>query len=152
MIFPPDFPPDYVLALTDSRIRRHFPNLTNESLQIKSRQTDDYNCVAWAVGIDDDWIQFKDEYGNLDVNLSTYIKYFQALGFSITEDRAFVNGIHRIAIYYVSGEFKHVSFQLADGIWASKMGDWEDIHHQTLESLVGPSYGTELTIMQKKEI
>ncbi len=42
----------------------------------------------------------------------------------------------KIAIYVdTDGVPTHAARQLPDGSWTSKLGDWEDIQHQTLEAL-----------------
>jgi hypothetical protein len=38
-------------------------------------------------------------------------------------------------------EPKHMARELADGVWGSKMGDAQDIHHHSLEGIEGDRYG-----------
>lgn len=147
-----DFPDGYQKALTDSRRSRYFPNLTEQNFFFKSLKTDDYNCAAFVLNIEDEWIEFKDEYGNLDVNLQTYINYYKSKGFEEIDSIEIEDNKFKIAIYYIkeSLEFKHVAFQIAKGKWKSKLGDWEDIEHENLETLFGSSYGNAVVYMRKE--
>ena len=48
----------------------------------------------------------------------------------------------------------HVARQLPSGAWTSKLGDWEDIEHQTLASLeerpgAAPAYGKVARILKR---
>jgi len=144
------FPQNYIYALDDKQIHNHFPNLKKgENFTFTSLQTEDYNCVAWACDVDDEWIQFYEE-RKLVINVDRYIQHFSNLGYTITENRALVAGVQKIAIYKDNeGNFKHVAKQLPSGKWTSKLGDWEDIEHDSPEALLGRSYGTQLIFMEK---
>jgi len=48
-----------------------------------------------------------------------------------------------------SQEFRHVAAQLPGGRWTSKLGDWEDIEHVSLDVLRGPIYGTHYILMKR---
>jgi hypothetical protein len=147
-----EFPPGYVFDLHKGRIERHFPNLKiGENSSHKSKKGDDYNCAAWAIELKEGWIEFKDEHGNLDLRLETYISYYENLGFSQTDTIQLEEGVIKIAIYTdAKKEFTHVARQLSNGIWTSKIGDWEDIEHTTLEAVGGKSYGNPAVIMRKQ--
>ncbi|MEL6882527.1 MAG: hypothetical protein AAFP09_18535, partial [Cyanobacteria bacterium J06607_10] len=63
-------------------------------------------------------------------------------------------GFQKIAIYIDAQQTpRHVTRQLANGEWTSKIGQYEDIQHKTLEALTGeaPAYGTVAQIMKKPE-
>jgi hypothetical protein len=47
--------------------------------------------------------------------------------------------------------FTHVARQLYTGAWTSKIGEWEDIEHLTLEAVSGGLYGEPAIIMRKEE-
>lgn len=50
--------------------------------------------------------------------------------------------VERVVIYATSaGTPSHVAIELPDGQWASKLGDFHDIHHRTTENLEGNVYG-----------
>jgi hypothetical protein len=98
-------------------------------------------------------VQFYHEDGSLDVRLSTYIDYFTRLGFNEIDGKELQERVLKIAIYSDNNnDFKHVSRQLQDnGKWVSKIGDWEDIVHDSPEALLGKSYGTKLVILAKTQ-
>ena len=141
-----------VVKLNQFMIERHFPNLNGNNFRHTSDFTDDYNCVAWATEIEDDWVQFppyntEDDYSD---SVNSYIDYFTKLGFELTKDIRLEKGVAKIAIYTNEvNEFKHVARQLADGRWASKIGNWEDIEHTTLDAIAGGSYGNHNIYMQR---
>ena len=142
------FPINYPLALTALKCTLKFPNVViGTNLHYTSLRTDEYNCAAWAIGITDDWIQFK---GRYDTEVSTYISYFKEKGFVIDENNTLQEGFIKIAIYLEGNEFKHVARQLANGKWTSKIGDWEDVEHDTLQVLFGDFYGTQVIILKKQ--
>lgn len=58
-------------------------------------------------------------------------------------------GFEKIAIYGSDHGPTHASRQLADGKWTSKLGDADDIEHETLEALEGAIYGSVVHIMKR---
>ena len=141
-------------ALNKYRIELHFPNLKHkENFEYTSVYTDDYNCVAWANEIIDEWIQFPPYNSNnsYEDSVLSYIEYFTQFGYEITKNFNLEIGITKIALYTNEiNEFRHVARQLPTGLWASKIGDWEDIEHTTLEALAGGAYGFPKIYMYKK--
>lgn len=147
-----DFPEGYQRALTDSRLKLKFPNLIHgKNFEFTSLKTDDYNCVAWASEIDDEWIEYPyDDYQNFDDSVHKYINHFLQLGFTKTDKQQHEEGILKIAIYTDQQQnFLHVARSLPNKRWTSKIGDWEDIEHNTLDVLSGEFYGSPQIIMQK---
>src|SRR5258708_6988096 len=64
-------------------------------------------------------------------------------------------GFEKIALYSnAQGEFTHAARQKEDGIWTSKLGDWEDIEHRTLSGLSGnaPAYGSVAKILKRPRL
>ncbi|MBC7553967.1 MAG: hypothetical protein H7257_08310 [Taibaiella sp.] len=145
--------PLHTIKLNQANIKRHFPNLVPEgNFKYTSPHTDEYNCVAWASAIADEWIQFiYDEKGNYDINVRRYINYFAEIGFAPIDNSQPEKNILKIAIYAdKSNDFTHVARQLPSGKWTSKIGDWEDIEHDTLDDIAGGAYGKPVTIMAQK--
>jgi hypothetical protein len=59
-------------------------------------------------------------------------------------------GWEKIAIYASdSGEPTHVAKQTKSGKWTSKLCDWEDIEHNTLEALEGDFYGKAVKFLKR---
>lgn len=148
MPFPP---PDYEPILNQVIAKRYFPKLIlGENFQLTSCKTDDYNCIAWSLGIDDEWKQvYENNLGVRDCN--KYIELFKESGFIVIENSNFEEGILKIAIFYEAStnHFKHVARQINNNSWTSKLGEWEDIQHNTPEDLLGDSYGDTLIFMCK---
>ena len=78
-----------------------------------------------------------------DSLLDTYIRFFQDHGFEPADNGNLEPGIEKIALYSDDGEFRHVARQLPNGRWTSKIGEQEDIRHDTPEELENdiPRYG-----------
>ena len=70
-------------------------------------------------------------------------------GYSLCEDNAKEPGYEKIALYAFVGQSTHAARQLADGQWTSKVGQFEDITHPSLENLAGYAYGNVHCIMRR---
>jgi hypothetical protein len=79
----------------------------------------------------------------MDYTAEALLAALQSLGFEGCDSRSVEAGYEKVAIYATSdGEYTHAARQLTDDRWASKLGEWQDIEHDTLEALEGTSYGT----------
>jgi hypothetical protein len=111
-------------AYTKEHLEQQFPNLAGEGYLITSPDTIDYNCVAWAADSEEEWWwpdSMAQEYWPADVPREETLPAFTA------------------------------ARQLPNGEWTSKIGQYEDIQHKTLDALTGepPAYGTVLQVMKK---
>jgi hypothetical protein len=139
------------------RSKEWFGNVRPDNFVCSSDPTRDsdekYNCIAWALGKTDNfWWPYK-KYGfywpdglpREPLNKETvgnFIRAFETEGFKVCEDGKYENGFEKVAIYVDNfGVPKHAARLLPKGIWASKLGDDEDIEHETLEVLEGRAYG-----------
>ncbi|HEV3083903.1 MAG TPA: hypothetical protein VGY66_29240 [Gemmataceae bacterium] len=60
------------------------------------------------------------------------------------------SGFEKIAVYALaSGAPTHAARQLPSGAWLSKLGDLQDIEHQTLEALEGRDYGKAVRFLRR---
>lgn len=147
------FEDDYQFALSPEEIATYWNNLqANINFSFTSKKTWDYNCVMWSLHKDDDWKDFGyDENGELnkDQTVKPYVAFFEENGFELCDTGDFVEGFEKICIYSKDGNFSHVCRQIAGDMWASKMGDYEDIEHTTLEALIGKGYGNPQIFMAK---
>src|SRR5262245_46189073 len=106
----------------------HFPGLATCPFQITSPATVRYNCIAWAVGEAEKWIDpaVKRKWpGDVpsDGSVDSFIKLFVGhYGFALCYDGSPEPGFVKIAIYGDGYEFAHVARQLASGKWTSKLG------------------------------
>ena len=119
----------------------YLPGLEGTNYSVTSPPTDDYNCIAWALGEDDRyWGPFvrRDYWPNelpRDDRVSTIAAIFLGEGFEHCEDGELDDGFEKIAIFGAEGLFTHAARQLPSGRWTSKLGKNCDIEHE-LDDLV----------------
>jgi hypothetical protein len=80
-----------------------------------------------------------------EVDIPTFVRAFEGLGYKICENENFEPGFEKVAIYARSnGDVQHAARQLSDGTWTSKMGMfyWPDINHYQLDVVAGLGYGS----------
>jgi len=78
------------------------------------------------------------------------IQYFINKGFAKNPNDSFEEGFLKIALYADGNNFCHVARQLLDGKWTSKLGEWEDIEHNSLHDLCGDFFGKDIIVLAKK--
>lgn len=145
----------------------YFPNLTRDDYQVTSPETVTYNCIAHAAGADDRWWWPEDASGvhwphgiAKAETLECFISAYGTVGYTVCDpqSREAEPGIEKIAIYVdPDGAPTHAARQLADGSWTSKLGEWEDIQHRTLEAVedkdgLGLGYGRVALIMKRPAV
>ena len=84
--------------------------------------------------------------------LSAFVAAFRTIGYEPCQNTELEPGIQKIAIYADTQNVpRHVAQQLPNGEWTSKIGQYEDIQHQSLDVLTGaaPAYGTVVQVMQR---
>jgi hypothetical protein len=122
-----------------------FPKLRRGDYHVTSCETTRYNCIAHAAGKNDNWWWPVDVYvegvhwpngAEPTETIEAFVCAYGTQGYTVCTDHDLEEGIEKIAIYVdADGIPSHAARQLADGSWTSKLGDWEDIRHQTLEAL-----------------
>jgi hypothetical protein len=139
---------------------RKFPNLKENNSVITSNNNNyNYNCIAWAVGKNDEW-WWPDgrEYWPPKVPrkliVSAFVQAFAAVGYVRCKNGDHEVGFEKIAIYAsttATGKWvpEHAARQLIDGRWTSKMGLDEDIEHLTVNDVGGPGYGRAVCYMRR---
>lgn len=129
------------------KIRQDFPHLTNQNHFITSPRSDNYNCIAWAFGIDNRWIEPANPnsywpFETFSTNpLEAMILAYQEKGYEKCDSQDLEAGYLKVAIYVGPGGPLHAAVQLESGNWTSKLGNLEDIQHDTLSCLEGEEYG-----------
>jgi hypothetical protein len=141
----------------------HFPNLIpgkGGNHKLTSWSTSRYNCIAWAA--DDPfrrwWPGMRSFYWPSeaidDNSIVAFIDAFhKRLHYDCCNDGLLEPGFEKVAFYASpNGEPLHAARQLPDGSWTSKMGMayWPDIHHDTLDVVSGPAYGTPVCYMKRE--
>jgi hypothetical protein len=143
------------------RIDRWFPDLAAAGYEPQSVQTADYNCIAWAAGEDHRrWDPAPGYYWpagvERDDRIETLVRVFELLGYKRLEHhdalaKSLEIGVRKVAIYadVHADSWTHAARQLPNGKWTSKLGDFEDVEHDTPEGLVGSFYMNLACIMKR---
>ena len=150
----------------------HFPKLKDdETFTIESPETSGYNCIAWARGFDDRWVDYIDDRSPKkwwpsgvvrDWNPPTLIMAFEAVGFEpCGMDDSFEEGYDKAALYKVSPFYEPVSKEwkpegwchaakiVANGVYHSKIGPSFDVRHRSGDLFEGTSYGEVYQIIRR---
>ncbi|HLX15151.1 MAG TPA: hypothetical protein VKS24_08100 [Bradyrhizobium sp.] len=120
-----------------------------------SPRTPEYNCFAFVVGDEERrWEPFV-YYWPPNVprgyDIDKFIRAYETVGFRQCDDGSLVEGIEKIALFTKEhGGVFHAARQETDGKWKSKMGDEEDILHDSPQSLEGNEYGYPGCFMQRE--
>jgi len=142
-----------------------FPGLADDpNFKIESKQTPDYNCIAWAAIYDDRWLWPVEDALNIegrffwpegvkkDESPEAFIDLFKNMGFDLCEDGSYEPGFRKVAVYVDpnTGMVTHAARQRTGGLWTSKLGVNHDIVHTTPESLESIPYGEVSIFLWKK--
>lgn len=149
-----------------------FPNLEDERdvFHIKSPETGSYNCIAWAMGFDDRWVDYIldrpkkwwPKEVNMDWHPDSLIKAFCAVGFEQCEDDKCEEEYDKVALYKVRPYFEplsgkwidewgwaHAAKVVGEGRYHSKIGESFDIYHRNGNVFEGTSYGIIYCFMRR---
>jgi hypothetical protein len=134
-----------------------FPNLAPHNHRDTSPLDTRYNCIAYAAADQKRWY-WPDVMGNgywppgvprLET-LDAFKALYATFGYTICSDGLVENGFEKVAIYALGGTPTHAARQLKTGKWTSKLGQAEDIEHDTPSVIDGPSYGSAVIFMKRK--
>lgn len=137
----------------DLELRHH--GLRTVHWEIKSKRTLDYNCISFALGIEDRRWTPEPQIGDCwpdDIpqknTTEAWLALFEKFSFVRCNDENFEVGYEKIAIYIDREDEtpSHVAKLKDDGVWHSKMGTLQDITHP-LRSL---SYGEPMYFLKRK--
>jgi hypothetical protein len=150
-----------VRVMSGSWDRDKLPNLIDGVYKITSCFDTRYNCIAWAA--DDTkawwWPSSSPDYwpigGNdIEPTIWAFAEAFETLGYVECQDPSPEDGWEKIAIFATleDGELmaQHATWQLEDGSWPSKLGDFEDISHSKLADVHCEEYGVDLLYMRRR--
>ncbi|HEY1718719.1 MAG TPA: hypothetical protein VGH42_10575 [Verrucomicrobiae bacterium] len=148
---------------------KKFPKLLADGAKKTSEATNQYNCIAWSAARDtqqwyepekfEPWYHWPSELPPKDYTFENFVRLFENLGYKKRTDARFEILYKKVAIYAIYGYFEkdkwgfsHVCDQLNSGGWTSKLGDAEDIKHNSLESLEGNNdeYGEVKIILKRR--
>ncbi len=143
-----------------------FPKLLNDnSFEVTSKASPNYNCIAWACMYDERWIQ-PPYLGkpNLDCVVwwppeipegiePEYLKsLFEYHGYIECNSSKREEGYRKVALFFneQTNEWTHAARELNNGCWTSKLGTFNDIQHSTPETIENDDYGKVYCFMKKK--
>lgn len=134
------------------------PRLKGTDWRITSRPAKRYNCIAWAAGdTQKRWDLGKGNHWPRGVEpkyrFACLVQAYIAVGFSVcstAEGNEFDDAFETVVLYERSGAWEHAAKLLRNGMWSSKLGDFEDIEHPTPEAVGGTDYGEPLIYMRRK--
>jgi hypothetical protein len=144
-----------------------FPQLRRDDYRKTSSEDSKYNCIAHAANKNNSWwwpVRGSIEgvyWPNgvvIEETIEAFIHAYEVEGYTLCSGRELEVGFEKIAIYVdADGIPTHAARQLEDGYWTSKLGEWEDIRHRTLEALEtgddasnrGLGYGKVAVIMRR---
>lgn len=140
-----------------ARLEAIFPQLANTGYEIKSPRTSDYNCVAYAAGYEDQlWDHLNEPYTywprrvRKDGSVQSLIDVFTTVGFGPCADGNVEQGVEKVALYgSADDKWTHAAVQRENGMWASKLGELEDIEHASLDDILCKDYGTVICFMSR---
>ena len=134
-----------------------WPHLRTEGYSVTSPPTWNYNCIAFAAGLETEW-WWPDPNSDAawprgvpcEETLEAFAAAFATLGYEICADGELEQGYEKVAIYAQNGVPTHAAKQLDDGRWKSKLGAWEDIEHNTLKAVEEHIYGRAALFLSRK--
>ena len=156
----------------DTPINRHalisvFPDLAGDNnFRILSDVDPQYNCIAWAMGYTDRWVDIDtDLYGHWwpdgvtkSMSPEALVEAFEAEGFEPTNNAKLEKGYSKVVLYCneSTGEWTHAARIITDHIEHSKFGQaWDGEHsHDVLQNTSArqesQSYGSAYAYMRRK--
>jgi hypothetical protein len=136
-----------------------FPNLRHEHFEPVSTDSDEYNCIAWAADVVDDYwwphpnpadsfwpIQWRSEERACFIEAFRQSRNYEPCG----TDFSLESGYEKVVLYERNGTPTHMARQLESGRWVSKCGVWGwDIVHQSIHGVEGSDYGSAVVVMRR---
>ena len=135
----------------------YFPHLGSDShFELLSEQTPVYNCIAWAMGYSDRWVDTEYSPGHwwpAGVKRSTepiaLFDAFVAEGFEKADDGRFEKGYDKVVLFQKDGEWTHASRIESNEVEYSKFGgSFDGVHSHNI--FTGSIYGEEYAYLRRK--
>ena len=131
-----------------------FPRLTEQNHRLTSPAAIDYNCIAWSAGDVEHWWQpgvfWPLPAPTRQYGIDVLEQLFMFLGYADCGlDAEPEPGFEKVALFGQSIFYTHAARQLASGKWTSKLGQAEDIEHDTPHDVAGGIYGEVVQIMKR---
>ena len=89
-----------------------------------------------------------------EYSLESYSRAYEIHGYTRCASGELEADYEKIALFVDEfGIPSHASYQLESGIWISKLGEWEDIEHDSLQALEGDdNYGTVAAYLRRPRV
>ena len=138
--------------------RTQWPRLRDEDFHDTSDDTIDYNCIAHAAGVNDDWwwpspipnVSYWPPGVTVARTRAAFAEAYGTIGYEICADGDHEDGYQKIAIYVDDRDQPtHAARELDGGHWTSKLGSDIDMEHYDLACLEGGIYGTVAMFMRR---
>jgi hypothetical protein len=151
-----------VQSMTDrlQHLEEIFPDLAAAGYSTRSEKSGVYNCIAFAAGDETrKWEGYREggyywpEGAREGHTLDALVSAFEQLAYAICDSGAGEPEYEKVALYVdKDGLWTHAAKQREDETWTSKLGNWEDIIHQTPQALAGPdpAYGQVACFMKRR--
>jgi hypothetical protein len=137
-----------------------FPDLAAVGYSPKSEKSAVYNCIAYAAGDETrKWEGYREigyywpEGAREGHTLDALRSAFEQLDSAVCDSDAVESEYEKVALYVdKDGLGTHAAKQCEDGRWTSKLGNLEDIIHQTPQAVSGPepAYGEVACFMKRR--
>jgi len=121
-----------------------FPKLRDEAFRETSDADEEYNCIAWAAEVTDEWWDPNGVWPDgvpQNYEAGSFVEMYERHGFIECNDVELEAGFDKVVIYIKGREVTHAARQLPNGKWTSKLGSDDDIEHDNLSDIAGGDYG-----------
>lgn len=133
-----------------------FPGLADDAnFKVLSECTTRYNCIAWAMGFEDRWVEPQEhpEYwwpagAERGLSRSALESAFESVGFVKASDASMEIGFDKVVLYGKDGQWAHAARIIGSDICHSKFGGAWDCRH-SIYSIVGALYGNPYCYMKR---
>ena len=124
-------------------------SLAQADYRVTSEESEVYNCFAWALGQTCYFLDPMPSPGKFwpkgisrGGTLNDFREIYAYAGYVPCATPDLEPGYEKVALYLdADGDPMHAARQLANGKWTSKLGDFEDIEHATLDAVECDAYG-----------
>jgi hypothetical protein len=134
-----------------------------DAFQVTSWPTDSYNCIAWAAEDQSYW-WWPDPDGESfwpqgvlrQPSIVAFVAAFETMGYEACDSYDPEPGYEKVAIFAIGNTVKHMARQLPSGAWTSKLGEWWDIAHESVDGVQDPPnhahYGIKRQAMRRRAL
>ena len=136
----------------------NFPKLGSDTnFKVNSPCTGVYNCIAFAMGLTDRWVDTFSAPGHWwppiaerSESKESLIKAFEYMGYEICDAADIEDGYEKVVLFCKDDSWTHAAKIIANGVEHSKFGIGWDAIHSGNHIFQGSSYGDEYAYMKRK--